>query len=159
MIKWKRFYLYLVQVGHLNELLQLKPIFKKYEYHIITEKDNFTKSLEKEYKNKIYFLPYGTRSKPFSYFFKYLGVCLKSIYLYFKLRPKYIVTTGTHTVVPICYISKIFGTKIIYIETFANSCSKTLTGKFIYPIANLFIVQWESMLKLYPKAKFGGSIY
>jgi hypothetical protein len=52
-----------------------------------------------------------------------------------------------------------FGTKIIFIETFANRNSKTLSGKLIYPIANLFIVQWESMLKLYPKAKFGGWIY
>ena len=25
--------------GHLNELLQLKPLFEKYEYNIITEKD------------------------------------------------------------------------------------------------------------------------
>lgn len=49
--------------------------------------------------------------------------------------------------------------KIIYIETFANSSSKTLTGKLIYPIANVFIVQWESMLKLYPKAIYGGWIY
>lgn len=95
----------------------------------------------------------------FSYIFKYSFLCIKSIYLYFKIRPKYIITTGTHTVVPICYLGKLFGTKIIYIETFANSNSKTLTGKLIYPIANLFIVQWESMLKLYPKAKFGGSIY
>ena len=25
--------------GHLNELMQLKPLFSKYDYHIITEKD------------------------------------------------------------------------------------------------------------------------
>ena len=34
--------------GHLNELLQLKPLFEKYEYHIITEKDKANVSL-KEY--------------------------------------------------------------------------------------------------------------
>lgn len=145
--------------GHLNELLQLKPMFTNYNYNIITEKDNFTLSLQNEYKDKIYYLPYGTRSKFFSYIFKYLSICLKSLYLYFKLKPKYIITTGTHTAVPICYIGKLFGTKVIFIETFANMNSKTLTGKLIYPISNLFIVQWESMLKLYPKAKFGGSIY
>ena len=26
-------------------------------------------------------------------------------------------------------------------------------------IADLFIVQWEEMLKLYPKAVYGGAIY
>ena len=28
--------------GHFNELMQLKPMFEKYDYHIITEKDKFT---------------------------------------------------------------------------------------------------------------------
>jgi len=86
-------------------------------------------------------------------------LCLKTVFLYIKIRPKYIVTTGTHTAVPMCYLGKLFGSKIIFIETYANSESKTLSGKIIYPIANLFIVQWESMLKLYPKAVYGGSIY
>lgn len=62
-----------------------------------------------------------------------------------------IVTTGTHTAGPMCYLGKIFGSKIIYIETFANKNKKTATGRLIYPIADLFIVQWEEMLKLYPK--------
>ena len=58
-----------------------------------------------------------------------------------------------------CIIGKIFGSKIIYIETFANRNTKTATGKIIYKFADLFIVQWKEMLELYPKAKLGGSIY
>ena len=84
---------------------------------------------------------------------------MKTIYLYFKIRPNVIVTTGTHTAGPMCILGKIFGSKIIYIETFANRNKKTATGKLLYPIADLFIVQWEEMLKLYPKAVYGGSIY
>ena len=85
--------------------------------------------------------------------------CIKSIYLYFKIHPDYIITTGTHTAGPICYFGKIFGSRVIYIETFANITTKTITGKLIYPIADLFVVQWKSMLELYPKAKFGGWIF
>ena len=58
-----------------------------------------------------------------------------------------------------CYIGKIFGSKVIYIETFANMYTKTVTGKLIYPISDLFVVQWESMKELYPKAIYGGWIY
>ena len=47
----------------------------------------------------------------------------------------------------------------IYIESFANIETKTLTGKLIYPIADVFVVQWHSMLKLYPKAKYEGWIF
>lgn len=145
--------------GHLNELMQLEPIFNKYEYFIITEKDKSTIDLKNKYDKKISYLFYGTRKKFFSYPFIFIANCFKSLFLYVKLRPKYIVTTGTHTAVPICYIGKFFGSKIIFIESFANKNTKTLSGKMIYPIANLFIVQWEEMLKLYPKAVLGGSIY
>lgn len=145
--------------GHLNELLQLSPLFEKYDYYIITEKDETTKSLKNKYGEKMHYLPYGTRKKICRYIFIYFYLCLKTIYLYLKIRPKYIVTTGTHTVGPMCYLGKIFGSKIIYIETFANRNRKTMTGSLIYPIADLFIVQWEEMLKLYPNAVYGGAIY
>ena len=58
-----------------------------------------------------------------------------------------------------CLMGKIFGSKIIFIETFANKNSKTVTGKYVYKFADLFLVQWEEMLKLYPKATLGGWIY
>lgn len=145
--------------GHLNELMQLEPMFKKYNYSLITEKDKSTIGLKKQYGKKIHYLIYGTKDHKLSYPFKLIGNCFKSLFLYIKIRPKVIITTGTHTAVPICYIGKLFRTKIIFIETFANRTTKTLSGKLVYPIADLFIVQWEEMLKLYPKAKLGGWIY
>jgi len=145
--------------GHLNELLQLSPLFNNYNYHIITEKDKSTQSLKQKYNKKISYLEYGSRKKIITYPFIFLFNCFKSLYYYIKIRPKYIVTTGTHTAVPICYLGKLFGSKIIFIETFANIDTKTLSGKLVYPIANLFIVQWEEMTKLYPKAIYGGSIF
>ncbi len=144
--------------GHLNELLQLSPLFEKYDSYLITEKTKSTKNLKYKYKN-VNYLVYGTRKNLFTYFFKFIYNIFKSLVLYIKIRPKAIVTTGTHTAVPMCYIGKLFGSKIIFIETFANSKTKTLSGKIVYPISDVFIVQWESMLKLYPKAIYGGWIY
>jgi len=145
--------------GHLNELMQLRPLFDKYNYHIITERDKSTENLKEKYDKKISYLKYGSRKKIITYPFIFLFNCFKSLYYYIKIRPKYIVTTGTHTAVPMCYLGKLFGSKIIFIETFANIDTKTLSGKLVYPIANLFIVQWEEMTKLYPKAIYGGSIF
>ena len=140
-------------------MLQLAPLFDEYDYHIITEKDKANESLKEKYGDKIYFLPYSTRSKILTYIFIYQYIILKSIVLFLKIKPDVIISTGTHTAVPMCYLGKIFGSKIIYIETFANRNKKTATGRLIYPIADLFIVQWEEMLKIYPKAVYGGSIY
>lgn len=145
--------------GHLNELLQLKSIMNKYDSYLITEKTKSTISLKEEYKAKISYLIYGTKHNMLTYPFKLLANCFKSLYFYFKIKPDVIVTTGAHSAGPMCCIGKIFGSKIIYIETFANIHSKTVTGRIVYKFADLFIVQWESMLKLYPKAIYGGWIF
>ena len=145
--------------GHLSEMMQLRRMFDKCNYYIVTEKTKSNMNLLNEYPGRVSYLIFGTKDHLFSYIFKYTFNILKSIYLYFRVHPDYIVTTGTHTAGPMCYLGKIFGSKIIYVETFANINTKTITGRLVYPIADLFVVQWEEMLKLYPKAVYGGSIY
>lgn len=145
--------------GHLSELMQLKKMFNHYDYHIITEKTKSNDDLVKKYPGRINFLIYGSKEHPFIYLFKLLANCFKSLYFFFKIRPEFIITTGAHTAGPMCCIGKIFGSKIIYIETFANLQTKTITGRLVYYFADLFIVQWKEMKKLYPKAVYGGWIY
>jgi hypothetical protein len=58
--------------------------------------------------------------------------------------------------VAFCIISRILGSKLIYIESGANISKPTITGRILYPFANLFIVQWEEMLRHFPKAVYGG---
>ncbi len=148
--------------GHLDELLQLKPMFKNYDYHIITEKLKSNYSLRDKYPHRVNYLLYGsytTLKNRIVYPFKLIYNTFKSFFLYLKIRPEYIITTGAHTAGPMCLIGHIFGSKIIYIETFANSITKSKTGKIVYKFADLFIVQWESMKKLYPNAVYGGWIF
>lgn len=145
--------------GHLNEMLQLKELFEKYDYYIVTEKTKSNLNLKNKYKNKVSFLVYGTKDHMLVYPFKLIYNTFKSLFIYLKVHPDYIVTTGTHTAGPMCCIGKLLGSRIIYIETFANITTKTITGKYLYPIADKFIVQWESMLKLYPEAVYGGWIF
>lgn len=145
--------------GHLEELLQLSPMFDKYDYHLITEKTKSNLYLKEKYGDKVSYLVYGTKHHILSYPFKLLFNCFKSLFYYLRFHPDYIITTGTHTAGPMCCIGKILGSKIIYIETFANMVTKTSTGKLVYPISDKFIVQWESMKKLYPDSVYGGWIF
>jgi len=148
--------------GHLEELTQLKDMFSNYDYHIVTEKTKSNLSLKNKYPNRVSFLIYGTYTtlgKKITYPFKLLLNCFKSLFIYIKFRPKYIVSTGAHTAGPMCLLGKILGSKIIFIETFANSKTKSKTGSLVYKFADLFIVQWEEMLELYPNAVYGGWIF
>ena len=146
--------------GHLNELLMLKDMFNKYNYELVTEKAPTNLELKDKYGRKnVKYLIYATQKNKLVYIFKLLLNCFISLYYYIKFRPQFIISTGAHTTGPMCCIGKIFGSKIIFIETFANSKSKTVTGRIVYKFADLFIVQWESMLELYPNAVYGGWIY
>ena len=143
--------------GHLTQLLELKSIFDDYEYILVTEKTDVTINMKNKFK--IQFLAYGSRKYIFKYAFIAASNMIKSVYLFSLYMPDVIVTTGTHTAVPMCYIGWLFNKKVIYIESFAKRTSPTLTGRIVYPISSVFIVQWESMLKYYPKAQYWGGIY
>lgn len=145
--------------GHLTELLQLKGLFKEYDYKIVTEKHKSTLGLKAKYKSKIDYLLAGNRKHLLRYVFTLPYNVVKSLVIFIKFKPDVVVTTGAHTCVAMCYIAKLFKRKVIYIESFANIETKTLTGRLVYPVADVFIVQWKAMLKLYPKAKYEGWIF
>ena len=145
--------------GHLTELLQLKDIFDNYEYYLVTEKQKSNMYIKDDYKGKSTLLLYGTKDHMLTYPFILLINTFICLFVYLRFHPDYVVTTGAHVGGVMALIAKIFGSEIIYIETFANSMTKSKTGRIVYKFADLFIVQWESMLKLYPKAKYGGWIF
>ena len=76
-----------------------------------------------------------------------------------KEKPDLIISSGAAVAVPFFYLGKLFGTKTIYIEVFDRINKPTLTGKLVYPVTDRFIVQWEEMKKVYPKAINFGSIF
>ncbi|HAC04233.1 MAG TPA: UDP-N-acetylglucosamine--LPS N-acetylglucosamine transferase [Eubacterium sp.] len=76
-----------------------------------------------------------------------------------KEKPDLIISCGAAVAVPFFYLGKLFGAKTIYIEVFDRIDASTVTGKLVYPIADKFIVEWEEMLDVYPKAINLGSIF
>lgn len=145
--------------GHLEELLKLKPLFDVYEYHIVTEKTPSNSDLKDKYKGHVTYLPYGTQDHLIPYLFIFPYNIIKSLFIFLIQRPDVIVTTGTHTAVPMCHIAHLFKKKVVWIETFANKTTPTKAGRMVYNIADLFVVQWPDLLKFYPKAKVFGWIF
>lgn len=77
----------------------------------------------------------------------------------FKERPDVIISSGACVAVPFFYIGKLLGAKLIYIEVFDRTDKSTITGRLVYPITDKFIVQWDEMKKVYPKAINLGSLF
>lgn len=144
--------------GHFSELCELKELMEKYNSFLISEDHEMMQEYKKINRSRSWYMPAGTKEHLFKFLCNFPINIFKSFRAYLKVRPDVVIATGAHTTVPICYIAKLFGKKVIFIETFANITTKTLSGKLVYPIADLFLVQWEDMLKLYPKAKYRGGL-
>ena len=141
--------------GHFEQLMMLKPLMKKYDSFIVTEKTNYSVS-NLEF-NTYYLHQVNRREK--SFIFRMIGNSLKTLKILISERPDAVISTGALATIPMCLFGKIFGKKIIFIESFAKVNSQTLTGKLVYRFADRFYVQWEEMKQFYPNAICKGGIY
>lgn len=82
----------------------------------------------------------------------------QQIVVWFKVRPRVILSTGAVVSVPISVFGRLMGTKIIHVETGARVFTMSFTGKIMYHISHLFFVQWEPLLKDYPKSIYAGRL-
>lgn len=144
--------------GHLEQLLSLNDVIESYDSYIVTEKNHSTINLMDHYSN-IHFIPYVSRKSIGNFLLNSIKGFFISINLYRKIKPDIIITTGAGGVLSMFLIGKLFGSKLIFIETFSRIKSKTLTGRICYYIADVFIVQWPEMRKKYPNSTYFGHIY
>lgn len=86
---------------------------------------------------------------------------LISMQMLWKERADVIITTGAEVFIPLCYVAKLlFGSKILFIETFARMTSPSFTGRAVYPISDVFLVQWKNLLSFYgKKARYVGKVF
>lgn len=141
--------------GHWEELMCLREIAKENESFFITEEGGQSQDFLGE---NIYLLPQINRHEK-KFFMHLLELFFAGLKILKKEKPEVIITTGALIAFPFCLLSKIQGIKVVYIESFARVEDASLTGKLVYPFADLFLVQWESLLNVYPKAKYIGGIF
>lgn len=141
--------------GHLEEVLALKELKDHYESVLITEKTDYQVSFWQE---RTYLMPQVNR-REFRSLVQYVGIFFSTLKILLSEKPDVVLSTGAMVAFPALLLGKILGKKIIFIECMFNVDEPTLTGKLTYKFADLFIVQWEDMLKVYPKAVLGGRVF
>lgn len=141
--------------GHLEEISCLRPIAEKNDSFLVTEAAG---QQETAWKERTYFLRQINRKEPL-FVFHFIALFFRAWTILKRENPDCIISTGALMTYPFCLICKVKKKKIIYIESFARVDEKSLTGKLMEPIADLFLVQWEEMKELYPKATYAGGIF
>ena len=154
--------------GHLQEMLSIQEAFENHDIFFITSKSQYTKELKKQ--AKVYYIEQQfmvsllfLRPKKLSYAVFVLLYLIQgtfaSIGILLRERPDVIVTTAGAITIPLCYIGKLLGIHIIYLESLARVHNPSRSGKIVYLVADLFLVQWEALLKQYgKKARYWGSV-
>ena len=133
----------------------LRPIAEEHDTFYVTEEGGQSRDCSLEH---LYLLPQiNRRQKDFPWRFVKLLIAAGKIML--REKPDLVVTTGALVSFPFCVYGKLMGAKVVYLETFARVNDRSLTGRLVYPIADLFLVQWESLLEFYPKAKYVGGVF
>ena len=141
--------------GHLDEISNLERLALDHETILLTEQ---TDCSAKGWFRRVYCVPQVNR-KELLCIPKLLVNAFKSLALLLKEKPQVVISTGALATIPVCVLGKLLGKQVIYIESFARIDSPSLTGRLLYKVADVTIIQWPELKQFYPNAIYGGSIY
>ena len=145
--------------GHLDEALSVLEPLEGHDWVLVTYRQKSLSEFKNPLFRKTYFLSlfsswglplYGSL---FLNFFESLAIFLRE-------RPQVLFSTGSEIAVFPFYLGKfLFRTKTIFLETVTRFQKPSQTAKWLYPISDLFLVQWPELLKYFgPKAQCAGKI-
>lgn len=156
------------QGGHFSQMMALKELFGKYDSVLVT--DNVRANKRMPTLQKIGHIEYAMamaegrkklkahQASRLNRIGNYIQSFRECFRIWKKYRPKVIVSTGSNIAVPLFWIGKLYGSKLIFIETRAKVYARSLTGILVRKSADQIFVQWPEMLKLYPEAKYCGTL-
>ncbi len=136
--------------GHLTEMYHLLPAFEGHEIIFVTYESERTKIMTQR-KYLLRNIGRNPLRMAFSFlaFMRILG----------REKPNLVVSTGSEIAIPALYVSRLLGIKTVYIESWCRVVEPSGTGRFVYRVADLFLVQWPQLLDRYGKrAKYEGGI-
>lgn len=73
-------------------------------------------------------------------------------------RPDVVVSNGAAVAVPFFLLARLLGLRTVYLEVYDRVDSRTLTGRLVAPMTDLFLVQWPEQLALYPGSRLVGPL-
>lgn len=146
--------------GHLTQLLVIERSLTTYRKVLVTENTQSSRYVaEASEVDRVCYLPHGGRERIVQFIFKFSFNFVISFLRYIYFRPRVVIMTGAHTVIPTALIAKFFGSKLIFVETFAKLHEPSKTGRFLYRFCDVFYIQWLELKKYYPNALFKGRLY
>lgn len=138
--------------GHLTQLLKLSDSWSGYEAFCVTTTEVIRETLRQH--GRAYIVGECNHQHPF----RVIKVLLRCIEVVLKEKPKVIISTGAAAGCIMCFLGKLHGSKVIWIDSITNVERISLSGRMVRYIADLFLVQWPILVKKYKNVEYVGAI-
>lgn len=147
--------------GHLTEALTIIEAFQGHDLFLVVHNFPSLREIQLEEVKRIYRLKIILGYS--SLFAVFLTACInlfQFIWIFWKEKPSILFSTGAEIAVPAFYVGKIFfRVRLIFLETLTRVNNLSYAGKVLYPIVDLFLVQWPELIeKAGPKAVYRGRL-
>jgi UDP-N-acetylglucosamine transferase subunit ALG13 len=142
--------------GHVRQLLDLQPVWSEHDAFFVTEDTALGRTLSDE--RKTFFVPHfawgqAKLGAPFQMLGRAFVSLFRSAAIILRERPQVTITTGAGAVFPVVLWSRLFGAKVVVVESFARFERPSLFGRIARPFAHHMVVQSAKLGPYYPKAK------
>lgn len=142
--------------GHLRQILDLEAIWKQHDYFFVTEDTALGRSLAEKHEVHLvdhYALGQAKLGHPLKMIGGALRNLFRSISIVGRKRPDIVITTGAGAVFFVALFAKLFGAKIVHIESFARFDHPSAFGRMMAPFATVKIVQSPALKAHWPDAE------
>jgi UDP-N-acetylglucosamine:LPS N-acetylglucosamine transferase len=87
-----------------------------------------------------------------------LRILIRSFFIARQERPDVVITTGSLPLALFSLSCKMFGAKIIWIDSISQISQISMSGRLIRPFADLFFVQWPELAERNANVRYEGEL-
>jgi len=138
--------------GHLLQMVMLEPAWREFEHFWVT-----LSAPDSDYllADEDVVFAHGPTPRNIPNFLRNLRLAWRTIR---DRNPDVIVSTGAALAVPFFMVGRLRRRRLVYVESLTRVERLALSGRLVYPLADAFLVQWETATRGRRRAVFAGSI-
>lgn len=138
--------------GHLEQLLKISATLQNYDVFYVSSL-NVALGRLKKYGTS-YIVGECNRQHPF----KTISVFFRCLRIAYRERPDVVISTGAAPGFLMCMADRIFGSKVIWVDSIANTHRLSMSGRMTAPFANLILTQWPEVANRYTNVEYAGEL-
>jgi UDP-N-acetylglucosamine:LPS N-acetylglucosamine transferase len=138
--------------GHLLQLLALAPAWQDLDRVWVTFDKSDVRSLLAG-EEVVY--AYGPTNRSIKNLIRNLWLAWRVVG---RVRPRVVLTTGAGVAVPFAWVARLFGARVVFVESLTRIDGPSMSCRMIAPVAERVYVQWPELAERYSRAIYRGAV-